>query len=190
MKIKWGLFVGCVLIILISLTAYAHPGRTDANGGHYDHSTGEYHYHQGYPAHQHIGGVCPYDYDDQTNHNSNNSNHSQFTTPYPSLNSDNIIMNTSPTHIHTEKNINNSRDSAQQSSSDGIIDLFISFCGIFFLLLFCLGVAMIVIAGFIDGKSTKISSYNLFKYGILRVSFVIVLAFSLSFIFIAIEFYL
>ena len=75
MKIKWGLFVGCVLIILISLTAYAHPGRTDANGGHYDHSTGEYHYHHGYPAHQHIGGVCPYDYDDQTNHNSNNSNH-------------------------------------------------------------------------------------------------------------------
>ena len=65
MKIKWGLFVGCVLIILISLTAYAHPGRTDANGGHYDHSTGEYHYHHGYPAHQHIGGVCPYDYDDQ-----------------------------------------------------------------------------------------------------------------------------
>ncbi len=190
MKIKWGLFVGCVLIILISLTAYAHPGRTDANGGHYDHSTGEYHYHHGYPAHQHIGGVCPYDYDDQTNHNSNNSNHSQFTTPYPSLNSDNIIINTSPPQIHTEKNINNSRDSAQQSSSDGIIDLFISFCGIFFLLLFCIGVSMIVIAGFIDGKSTKISSYNLFKYGILLVSFVIVLAFSLSFIFIAIEFYL
>jgi hypothetical protein len=49
---------------------------------------------------------------------------------------------------------------------------------------------MIVIAGFIDGKSTKISSYNLFKYGILLVLFVIVLATSLSFIFIAIEFYL
>lgn len=73
MKIKCGLFVGFVLIALISLTAYAHPGRTDANGGHYDHSTGEYHYHHGYPAHQHIDGVCPYDYDEQTNHNSNNS---------------------------------------------------------------------------------------------------------------------
>ena len=83
MKIKCGLFVGFVLIALISLTAYAHPGRTDANGGHYDHSTGEYHYHHGYPAHQHIDGVCPYDYDDQTNHNSSNSNHSQFTTPSP-----------------------------------------------------------------------------------------------------------
>lgn len=25
----------------------AHPGRTDSNGGHYDRSTGEYHYHNG-----------------------------------------------------------------------------------------------------------------------------------------------
>lgn len=190
MKIKCGLFVGFVLIALISLTAYAHPGRTDANGGHYDHSTGEYHYHHGYPAHQHIDGVCPYDYDDQTNHNSSNSNHSQFTTPSPPLNSDNIIINTSPPQIHAEKNINNSRASTQQSSSDRIIDVFINFCEKFFLLLFSFGVAMIVIAGFIDGKSTKISSYNLFKYGILLVLFVIVLATSLSFIFIAIEFYL
>lgn len=190
MKIKCGLFVGFVLIALISLTAYAHPGRTDANGGHYDHSTGEYHYHHGYPAHQHIDGVCPYDYDDQTNHNSSNSNHSQFTTPSPPLNSDNIIINTSPPKIHAEKNINNSRASTQQSSSDRIIDVFINFCEKIFLLLFSFGVVMIVIAGFIDGKSTKISSYNLFKYGILLVLFVIVLATSLSFIFIAIEFYL
>lgn len=31
----------------LSPTAYAHPGRTDANGGHYNRSTGEYHYHNG-----------------------------------------------------------------------------------------------------------------------------------------------
>ena len=38
------LFV-CALLSVLSLFAYAHPGRTDANGGHWNHSTGEYHYH-------------------------------------------------------------------------------------------------------------------------------------------------
>ncbi|WP_306488323.1 YHYH domain-containing protein [Agathobaculum sp.] len=52
--------------ILVFVSASAHSGRTDANGGHWDSSTAEYHYHHGYPAHQHTNGVCPYDYDDQT----------------------------------------------------------------------------------------------------------------------------
>lgn len=50
------------LILLLALPAAAHSGRTDSNGGHTDHSTGEYHYHHGYPAHQHPSGVCPYDH--------------------------------------------------------------------------------------------------------------------------------
>lgn len=53
---------------------YAHPGRTDSRGGHYNRSTGEYHYHHGYPAHQHPDGVCPYDFDDRTGHSSGSSN--------------------------------------------------------------------------------------------------------------------
>lgn len=40
---------------------YLHSGGTDSQGGHYDHSTGEYHYHHGKPAHDHINGVCPND---------------------------------------------------------------------------------------------------------------------------------
>lgn len=40
---------------------YLHSGGTDSQGGHYDHSTGEYHYHHGKPAHDHINGVCPYE---------------------------------------------------------------------------------------------------------------------------------
>ena len=55
-----------VLFLATSFTAWGHPGRTDSSGGHYDRSTGEYHYHHGYPAHQHPGGVCPYDFDDKT----------------------------------------------------------------------------------------------------------------------------
>lgn len=31
----------------IFLPAFAHPGKTDANGGHWDRSTGEYHFHTG-----------------------------------------------------------------------------------------------------------------------------------------------
>lgn len=49
-----------VLISLFAVAVFAHSGRTDANGGHYNHSTGEYHYHHGRPAHQHPNGVCPY----------------------------------------------------------------------------------------------------------------------------------
>lgn len=62
-----------ILLLLLTLPAYAHPGSLDANGGHYNHSTGEYHYHHGYPEHQHPGGVCPYAYDDRTVENSGTS---------------------------------------------------------------------------------------------------------------------
>lgn len=47
-------------VALFSIPTSAHSGGTDSNGGHYNHSTGEYHYHHGYSAHQHIDGVCPY----------------------------------------------------------------------------------------------------------------------------------
>ena len=68
-----------VLIWCFPMYASAHPGRTDGNGGHTDKSTGEYHYHHGYSAHDHWDmngdGIidCPYNFDDQTNHNSGNS---------------------------------------------------------------------------------------------------------------------
>ena len=64
------IFIACLL-----LSVSAHSGRTDSEGGHVDKSTGEYHYHHGYPAHDHYdmdgdGDIdCPYDFDDQTNKN-------------------------------------------------------------------------------------------------------------------------
>ena len=51
--------IACFLLGF-SLVAYAHSGGTDSAGGHYNHSTGEYHYHHGHSAHQHPDGVCPY----------------------------------------------------------------------------------------------------------------------------------
>ena len=52
-----------VLSVLFLIHSSAHSGGTDANGGHY--KNGEYHYHHGYPAHQHVNGKCPYDFDDR-----------------------------------------------------------------------------------------------------------------------------
>lgn len=57
------------------MLAFAHSGRTDSNGGHYDRSDGSYHYHHGYSAHRHPNGVCPFDFDDaeQPSNSSNNA---------------------------------------------------------------------------------------------------------------------
>lgn len=44
---KKSLICTVVLLTLLtsSLAVFAHPGGTDANGGHYNRKTGEYHYH-------------------------------------------------------------------------------------------------------------------------------------------------
>lgn len=65
----------CLSLALVLCTVFvaAHSGGTDSKGGHYNHSTGEYHYHHGYPAHQHTGGVCPYDFDNETGQSNGSS---------------------------------------------------------------------------------------------------------------------
>lgn len=86
--------LACILLLFCCSVSFAHPGNTDSNGGHYDRSTGKYHYHHGYPAHQHPDGRCPYNYDDRTGWNSgppvSESNHSRtkffdFSDPSNSL---------------------------------------------------------------------------------------------------------
>lgn len=54
--------IACALLCcaLLPLTAFAHSGRTDSRGGHYDYQMGLYHYHHGFPAHGHPDGVCPF----------------------------------------------------------------------------------------------------------------------------------
>ena len=80
-------------VISISINAYAHSGRTDANGGHRDNKNksglGSYHYHcGGYPAHLHTNGVCPYSSSSKSNKNSsssssNSNSHTKTTTTKP-----------------------------------------------------------------------------------------------------------
>lgn len=66
------LLIALALCLCLSVTVFAHSGKTDSNGGHTDHSTGEYHYHHGYSAHRHYdmdgdGDLdCPYLFDDKT----------------------------------------------------------------------------------------------------------------------------
>lgn len=71
-------FIAAVIFLcgVLTIPVIAHSGKTDSNGGHYDSSTGQYHYHHGYPAHQHTGSKCPYDYDDKTDHKTGSSKNS------------------------------------------------------------------------------------------------------------------
>lgn len=57
-----------VLLLLFPASVFAHAGRTDANGGHFNSKTGDYHYHHGWPAHYHTNGECPYDFIDVADH--------------------------------------------------------------------------------------------------------------------------
>lgn len=74
MKKKYRFFFTAALIFSLITSASAHTGGTDSNGGHTDSETGEYHYHHGYPAHDHYdmdgdGDIdCPYDFVDATDH--------------------------------------------------------------------------------------------------------------------------
>ena len=74
------ILISIITILSLTVLCFAHSGRTDSSGGHRDSSTGEYHYHHGYPAHQHPNGKCPYDFDDKTNHNNANNNNSPSET--------------------------------------------------------------------------------------------------------------
>ena len=68
------------------ITAEAHPGRTDAQGGHHDYKNksglGSYHYHCGdHEAHLHPNGVCPYKNGAVSNENTSGQTQTQTHQP-------------------------------------------------------------------------------------------------------------
>lgn len=69
-----------VLLISVSLPVFAHSGGTDKKDGHYVDGTNEYHYHHGWPAHDHDGGECPYDFVDNVDHDRDESSESSSST--------------------------------------------------------------------------------------------------------------
>lgn len=64
MKNFFAIILTIILIASSFTLSLAHSGRTDSAGGHKDNKNasglGSYHYHHGYSAHLHTGGVCPY----------------------------------------------------------------------------------------------------------------------------------
>lgn len=93
--------------------AQAHPGQTDANGGHYNRKTGEYHYHHGFPEHSHYDvdgdGItdCPYDFKDLTGQNSGSpsskrSSSSEISKNEVSTNSSIVTSSSKPKISKTE----------------------------------------------------------------------------------------
>lgn len=88
-------------VMLSAGSIYAHPGRTDANGGHHDYKNksglGPYHYHcGGYPAHLHPNGVCPYKSSSSSSSSSSYTS-SKTTTVAENPNRNNIyLMHTMP----------------------------------------------------------------------------------------------
>ena len=67
------------LVVVLASVAVLHSGKTDSLGGHFNHSTGEYHYHHGYSAHDHYDmdgdGIvdCPYTFKVNTSNKSSTS---------------------------------------------------------------------------------------------------------------------
>ena len=66
-----------IVLSVVTITVSGHPGRTDSDGGHYDRTTGKYHWHHGTSAHQHYdmdgdGDLdCPHSFKDNTETNIN-----------------------------------------------------------------------------------------------------------------------
>lgn len=119
--------VSILLIILsiasIGINAYAHSGRTGANGGHRDNKNksglGGYHYHcGGYPAHLHTNGVCPY------SSNSLENDRNESTLPSNNSNSFNNIDTSSSSSSNKEntKSENNNTIKTFTSSNNNTVN--------------------------------------------------------------------
>ncbi len=120
------IFISVILITFLGISASAHRGKTDSNGGHYNRSTGEYHYHHGYPAHQHTNGECPYDFDDKTNHNGGGTS----TSSKSSTTSNNNVKNKKGNSIYAFLSV--------------ILLLFMPFFGVWIVLLLFGSIAYII----------------------------------------------
>lgn len=91
-------FIVVFMAILLLITpglALGHSGRTDSNGGHWDRKYGTgYHYHHGYPAHQHKNGICPYTKGSEVYYNPSNPYSTKVKTfvPYTMNNSKSNVI--------------------------------------------------------------------------------------------------
>lgn len=87
------LLVVTSIIFSLQMSVLAHSGRTDGSGGHKNHSTGEYHYHHGKPAHNHYDmdgdgdKDCPYTYNAETDYDDSYKSNNDVGNNYVQQNS-------------------------------------------------------------------------------------------------------
>lgn len=126
-----------VLMIATNSAAFAHSGRTDANGGHKDNQNksglGSYHYHcGGHPAHLHDGGVCPYNSSAKpSNNSSNNSSNSNNSNGSNSSNNtvkkETVSISNKPVEVKVGENValnissSNGNTKGEWSSTDDTV---------------------------------------------------------------------
>ena len=119
MKLRRLAFILFAVLAFLSLPVYAHPGRTDSNGGHTDHSTGEYHYHHGYGAHQHYDldgdGIldCPFEnlrIEKEKPSSNNSTNASQSSTPKKQETAASTVSSEIPAENKSEKSSKKTED--------------------------------------------------------------------------------
>lgn len=108
-----------IFLVICSYTTLgiAHSGRTDSSGGHYDSSTGEYHYHHGYSAHQHnADGSCPYEIDNENSEENVQLDLNDTTTN--TSNEENRLSNIIDYKQQSIGNLNNEIDSKNKEISN------------------------------------------------------------------------
>ena len=168
MKTKFSIvIVILVLISALALIVNAHPGNTDSSGGHYNKSTGEYHYHHGYPEHSHrdMDGDgkldCPYDFHDKTGQNSGTSSGSGHSS-----------SNKQPT-----VSSNSSR-----SFWNNLVDFFSSPYGIFCIIAVILQIIFALILAFVDFYGTLLLADFILFIASIKVSGPLVIACFMAYI--------
>ena len=136
-------FVLFMLLLVLCVTpASAHPGRTDSQGGHYDRSTGQYHWHHGMSAHQHYDmdgdGIldCPYTFKGTTATTTSPDIYTTTITTAPATFSTWATTAwTSPSTSASEKPQAASGKSLQSVSSNSVTVLVIILAAMFWLLI-------------------------------------------------------
>lgn len=98
------ILISIITILSLTVLCFAHSGRTDANGGHFDHSTGEYHYHDGNSNH----GIIEKNDETDSNYFYSNNQYTKEKT----------------THSYEEDNNTDNSDEEKESSFD-LFDFFI-----------------------------------------------------------------
>lgn len=109
------------LIITVAGTSFAHPGRTDGNGGHNDKQNksglGGYHYHCGEnPAHLHENGVCPYSESQSTYSSSSSNSSSSISSSSESSSSQN--SSTSSSNSNSNQSVTTSASSVKTETKE------------------------------------------------------------------------